>query len=264
VRREAEEEDPAVVLVVRDSAGQVVRRLIGPAKAGFHRVAWDLRYPTTMPVTDKKVDYGWSEPPTGFLVPPGSYSISLATRVDGVLAEHGEPQSFEVIAASAGTLPGTGAVETAAFLREVSELQLAIHGAKEAIEGRLARITTMKRALDRSTVPDLALDEALRGLERRLLDLELELVGDRKRRRMGDATEPSVTGRLEVAVRGNRRSTYGPTATHRRSLELARERYAELQTELSAVIEVEMPALERQLDDAGVPWTPGRGVPEPP
>ena len=32
-----------MLLTVRDAGGAVVRRLTGPATAGLHRVAWDLR-----------------------------------------------------------------------------------------------------------------------------------------------------------------------------------------------------------------------------
>ncbi len=56
LRDEETEEEPAVVLTVRDSNGEVVRKLEGPAKAGFHRVAWDLRYPESSPWTDKPQD----------------------------------------------------------------------------------------------------------------------------------------------------------------------------------------------------------------
>ena len=42
---EDREEDPAIVLTSADATGNVVRRLTGPVTAGFHRVAWDLRYP---------------------------------------------------------------------------------------------------------------------------------------------------------------------------------------------------------------------------
>ena len=49
LRSEELEDDPAVILTVRDAAGTVVRRLSGPVSAGFHRVAWDLRYPSVEP-----------------------------------------------------------------------------------------------------------------------------------------------------------------------------------------------------------------------
>ena len=67
-----------------------------------------------------------------------------------------------------------------------------------------------------------------------------------------------ISDRLGVARFGNAWSTYGPTPTHLRSVEIAREEFAELNKELDRVIDVELPALEKRLDDAGVPWTPGR------
>src|SRR5262249_39610312 len=45
LRAEAEEHAPAVVMVVTDSSGRVIRRVSAPATSGIHRVAWDLRYP---------------------------------------------------------------------------------------------------------------------------------------------------------------------------------------------------------------------------
>jgi hypothetical protein len=64
-----------------------------------------------------------------------------------------------------------------------------------------------------------------------------------------------------VAQYGNNYSTYGPTPTHRRSLEIAQEEFAAAQKELDRIFDDDLPALEKKLDAAGVPWTPGRGVP---
>ncbi|MFC1778397.1 glycosyl hydrolase, partial [Pseudomonadota bacterium] len=88
LRSEETEEEAAVVLTVRDSQGEVVRKLEGPAKAGFHRVAWDLRYPESTPWTDKPQDnyIVFSGP----LAAPGDYTVSLATRINGVLRETGQ------------------------------------------------------------------------------------------------------------------------------------------------------------------------------
>ena len=43
-------------------------------------------------------------------------------------------------------------------------------------------------------------------------------------------------------------------------LRYAEKRFAELSGELDRLLRQELPALERKLDDAGVPWTPGRGA----
>jgi hypothetical protein len=113
----------------------------------------------------------------------------------------------------------------------------------------------------RSTVADASLDAEARALERRFADLELRLVGDSRRSEKGDPGPVSIKRRIQVVLTGNQVSTYGPTPTHRRSLEIATEQFAEVRAELDRLLEVDLPALENELDAAGVPWTPGRGVP---
>ncbi|MFO0953044.1 MAG: glycosyl hydrolase [Isosphaeraceae bacterium] len=50
-KKEDREQAPEIVLTVKDAAGQVVRRLTGPASAGVHRVTWNLRLPGYEPAT---------------------------------------------------------------------------------------------------------------------------------------------------------------------------------------------------------------------
>ena len=86
LRAEAEEDAPAVYLTVTDAAGNVVRRVAGDLGKGFHRVAWDLRFPPATPTEAKPWDPEaddnlFSEPPMGPLVKPGPYRATLARRV---------------------------------------------------------------------------------------------------------------------------------------------------------------------------------------
>ena len=79
---------------MRDADGNVVRKLEGPATAGFHRMAWDLRYPDSAPWTDR--------PQNNYIVmfgplaAPGDYSVSLATRKNGVLTDTGQQMPIKV------------------------------------------------------------------------------------------------------------------------------------------------------------------------
>jgi hypothetical protein len=57
-------------------------------------------------------------------------------------------------------------------------------------------------------------------------------------------------------------SDYGPTATHRRAFEIANEEFTALAPQIRQAIEVDLPALELRMEQAGVPWTPGRPLPE--
>ena len=261
LRGERLEEDPAIILTVRDEAGEVVRHLIGPVKSGFHRVAWDLRYPSVAPW--RKRDDGEPSPngQSGTLSAPGTYTVSLAKRVDGELTDLGISETFEVKLMQEGTLDAAPPDQVVAFLKNVAELQREVQGANSAVRGALERVGAIRQTLMRSTASGTSLDEEVRSLEQRLNDFNLKINGERSRGMMGDPGPVSINGRINVAAMGNRLSTYGPTPTHRRSVEIAEQEFGALRPEIDRLIDVDLPALERKLDEAGVPWTPGRGVP---
>jgi len=263
IERERREEQPVVVLTVRDADGRVVRRIPGPTEKGFHRVAWDLRLPSPKPVTgEAPPEEAWDVLP-GFLAAPGSYSVTLSKRVDGVLTELAGPADFEVVRLREGALPGSAPAETAAFLARLRETSRAVLGAEQVIEVGFERISFLKQALTSSAAdPGGELDAAVRALESRLYDAEEALVGNHSKKRMGEATRRSVTDRLQVVTIGVVSSTYGPTRTHLRSLELAEQRFEEVRRALHAILDVELPELEDRIEAAGAPWTPGRQLPE--
>jgi len=45
------EEAPQMILTVADPEGRIVRRLTGRTSSGVTRVSWDLRYPSTNPIS---------------------------------------------------------------------------------------------------------------------------------------------------------------------------------------------------------------------
>jgi len=260
IEAERREEQPAILLTVRDIDGEVVRRLTGPTKAGFHRVAWNLLLPSPEPLTDGEKEE-WDRTPK-FPAAPGQYTVTLSKRVSGKTVDLSEPMAFDVVSMRQGTLEGASPEEIAAFVERGAEVRRAVAGAEQSVKRAFTRIARLKKALEVSAAgPDGELDTTLRELEKRLFTAEEALVGNRSRQRIGEAMTPSVVRRLEVATFGVSRSTYGPTPTHRRSLEIAEEGFGELRAELTQIIDEDLPALEARMDAAGLPWTPGREVP---
>jgi photosystem II stability/assembly factor-like uncharacterized protein len=261
IREEELEEAPEIVLTVTDSAGNVVRQVPGPTKAGFHRVAWDLRYPLPDPWTP--------EPPTdsylqiaGSLVVPGTYSVSLAKRVNGELKPLGEPQAFAVKALRERGLKGAGLDQVVAFTREVDDMSRKASGAESAIAGLLVETGAMKSAMQRSSAPP-ELRGRVRALELELLALQDTLVGNQRQALLNHPQSVSIDRRLEVARMGTFRSTYGPTPTHRQSMQIASDEFAGLNQRLAEISRTEFPELRQLLEQAGVPWTPGRVLAPP-
>jgi hypothetical protein len=259
LRSEEIEEAPAIVLTVRDAEGGVVRRIEGPVEAGFHRAAWDLRYPLSSPWTPEVPEAGYLQIP-GPLAAPGMYSVSLAKRVDGQLTELGTAHDFEVKPLLQRGLAGASPEEAVAFTQRLDGLNREVKGAGAALQQLLTEAVAIKDTLLRSPAPQALRDRA-RALELELLDLQQQLSGNQTQSLYNEGGPVSIERRLEVAVLGTFRSTYGPTPTHRRSVEIASETFAGVKAEIARITNDALPALRRDLDAAGVPWTPGRGVP---
>ena len=259
LRAEELEEEPAVVLTISDADGNTIRRLEAPAKAGFHRVAWDLRYPDPD---------AWSEQPAsayarvgGPLVTPGSYRVSLATRRNGRLQDTALTQDIQVRLLHQNSLATASAEEVVAFNLRVDELRRQAEAAKSVMEAIVKELAAIKQTLPRSAAPDRLRAEA-RRIELEVRDLQMLLNGHTTRDDMNAQAPMSINARTTVAVYGTGLATHGPTPTHEHSLGIAEDLFAGLKQRLNQVTGSDLPALRAALDAAGVPWTPGRGIPQ--
>ena len=149
ITAELQETDPAIWLTVRDSDGNVVRRLKGPAKKGFHRVNWDLRYPYPSAVA---LDDAVEDEPTGFLVTPGEYTVSLSQRVRGQTTQLVGPQTFTVERMREGALPAQA--DAAEFWAEVSEFDRSVTAVDVTVAELEAKIQLLAIATSRAAGGD--------------------------------------------------------------------------------------------------------------
>jgi hypothetical protein len=260
IRQEEIEEPPAILLTVRNADGNVVRRLEGPVSEGFHRVAWDLRYPLSSPWTaEKSTGQVWIHIP-GPLAAPGTYSVSLAKRINGVTTELGMSQTFRVVPMRERGLAGATPAEVAAFELRLDDLKRRVNGAGAAVQALLTEMGAVKETLMRSAAP-LELRDRARAFELELLAMQQTLAGNEARDLYNDLGPVSIKKRVDAARAGTFLSTYGPTPTHIRSVEIAEAQFGEVEARLRQLNEAELPELRNQLDASGVPWTPGRAVP---
>jgi hypothetical protein len=196
------------------------------------------------------------------LAAPGTYTATLAKQVDGTTTELAGPVSFQVERMRKGALAGAEPEATVSFWRRIAEVQRATSAARQALDQAFDRLKDLRTALSRSLAAPDGLDAELHAATQELYEIEEALRGSRTRSEIGDPNPHTIERRLQVAMTGTMMSTYGPTPTHRRSLEIAEQEFEGLRQRLSALLEQRLPALERQLEEAGAPWTPGRALPE--
>jgi hypothetical protein len=260
LRAEAREEKPTIVLTVRDEDGNVVRRVRGPVKAGIHRVAWDLRYPAFEPTDlEPSTEYNpYADVPLGPAAAPGTYTVSLAKRVDGQLTPLGEPQTFSTEVLGTGSLPAPDRAAVLAFQKKTGRLQRAVLGAVEATREAQKRIDHLKQALDDTPGADPALADELRAIEARLEDLDVALTGDDVVAGYNEPTPTAIVSRVQWIVQGNWSTTTAPTGTQTQGYQIASEEFAEVLAHLQTLVETDLQGLEAKAEAAGAPWTPGR------
>ncbi|HME08662.1 MAG TPA: hypothetical protein VKG25_16520 [Bryobacteraceae bacterium] len=254
--QEAEEEPPALTLVVTDARGAVVRRLTAPNASGFHRVAWDLRYPAPIlppprpPVEDDEDTF--FGPPAGFFVPPGTYKVTLMRHFEGKTVAMGEPRAVQVDSEQS-------AAQTD-FSAKLNTLRKALGAATEVANSTKARLAAIQRAIQESSADERLYDQA-EALAKRLQSLMDQLNGTPELQRRQENQRDSISDRIQTIVFETRLTTEPPTQTQQDSYSIAAGELSELVGKLRTLVNTDLPALEKQMDAAGVPHTPGR-VPE--
>ncbi|MEM7765408.1 MAG: glycosyl hydrolase [Pseudomonadota bacterium] len=255
---EGREDAPAIIFTVRDADGAIVRHIEAPAKKGFNRVAWDLRYPSLLPWRpDAEDDFFGSG---GVLVAPGTFSVSMSKRIDGVLSPTGQSQTFEVVSVrNDPVLPGSDQAQRVVFESAVDELSRAGTGTVAAIDDLVAELDAVKSTLIRAR-DDGAMYATANRIQQRLKDERDRLTDNSQRAIYNDVGEMTLQARLWHARFSPTTQAHGPTAAQRQSLAIAETLFGEVSASLTALVDSDYASLKQAMDDAGVPWTPGRGV----
>lgn len=262
LKEEAEEEAPAIVFAISDASGSVVRIIDGPVAAGVHRVTWDLRSPApilaqTRPGGEEE-ENPFRRPPIGPMVTPGKYTVSMAERVNGTSTPVGSPESFNVIADGMQEMSPQDRAALVAFQDKAARLLGAVSGAIEVATSTETRLGLIERGVDQTPSANQKLRDSARDLHKKVKDLLTALRGDEVAREYQENTPPSIQERVGRVVGSGRSSSAKPSEIQLSDYKFASEQFADVLSQLRTVVDVDLANLEKALDAAGVPHTPGR------
>jgi hypothetical protein len=258
---EEREDDPAIVFTVINRNGGIVRQIEAPAEAGFHRASWNLRYPALEPWSPEEEGGGGGPGPSaGVLVVPGTFSVTMHKRMNGVMTQLGEAQSFDVVSIRDNpVLPGSTQEQRIVFETQVDELKRAAQGTVSSIDAMVAELDAVLVTLERS-LQDGTLYEVANSIQHELKASRDRISDNERRDSFKDLDEVSVQGRLWHARFAPTMNAYGPTQAQRESLRIARALYDEVVADLTDLVDIGYAGLKEAMDTARVPWTPGRGI----
>lgn len=250
-----EEPKPATFLTISDEDGRPVRTLEAPAEAGFHRVVWDMKMPPPFHRAGES-DETFNPTPKGPLVLPGTYSVQLSLRVDGKIETIGEKKTFAIRTdADTGLSPADRQALHAALAR-VRPLQIGVRGAVETAERAMADLDKAGEALGDAPAATSELRDRYRATRDKLEKILFALRGDPKTGNLNPP--PAIDERIDRVVNDLRLASSAPTKTDLEQLGFAEKLLAEQLAAFDDWRRSDLAALDKALDDAGAPWSPGR------
>lgn len=145
-----------------------------------------------------------------------------------------------------------------AFQQRLQVLRRSVAGAVELTSATGQKLDQIRRALDLAPAAPKQLGEQVRSFRQRLNAIARELSGDRAVGSKGDPEPTSIAERVNGISGEQQRNLGRATGTHEEQLAIAGELFAVQLAALRQLVETDIPALERDVERAGAPYTAGR------
>jgi photosystem II stability/assembly factor-like uncharacterized protein len=260
LRAEEQEIAPYLIFTITDETGNIIRRLYSKPSKGLNRTNWDLRYAGTRPVRKQDKFDPFREGSSGLFVMPGKYNVALAMVAGGETKELAGQEPFKAVVLNNTTLPADDRAALVAFQQQVAELIRKVQGTDNFAEELSEKITTMIQAVHQTPGTSPELQAKLFTLKLKIDDILFAFNGKQPKasREENPPAPVSINERLGNIIYAFYGSTSAPTSTHRRSYDIILEEFPPLYAQLKQMSEFDVPAIEVEMEKAGVPYTPGR------
>lgn len=255
--KEKREEEPKIIITIKDDQGNVVNRVQGPTSAGFHRVNWRLRYPSKdviEPGEEEETNYYLRG---GFMVTPGTYTATMSKIVRGKVTKLSDPVTFQVKPLEKGTLERKSNETFTEFRENLEKFQQHLTQVTDKMQKQINKVKALQSALSRASkqAPDLV--TKLDNARHHLLNLNDRMNGSDAKQEIGEKPDkPSPRSRLFIGYRALS-NTYGPTEMQQKTVKIGQEELKEFEQKVDDFAQNVMPELEQAVQNAGAPPVDG-------
>jgi hypothetical protein len=188
---------------------------------------------------------------------PGKYTVTMSKRVDGVETVLAGAVEFNCSPLGMPSIPNDRQ-QLLTFETKASKLQRAVLGALNVLNDIRSKIGALKMALAQTPRASPALYQNLLAIQGRLTSLYRSFSGDEVAGRYNENGPPTLLGYVDAMTQGFWSSTASPTGTEQKAYDIAADEFTTLYVSLRQIVETDLPTFEKNLDQLGAPWTPGR------
>ncbi len=227
------EKKPQAILRVTDASGKVLTEISGAYTKGIHRKHWDLRerLASALDIHSSR-DSG-----TGLRsnVTPGTYYVQLFKKHNGALLQLTPKEAFEVARLRQNVLTNPKAASHNAYKAKLNALYVKSEIMDKKLEKTKKKVAALSKAIGFAQTDQDVLHKTVYDLQKQHYNLARKIDGSEAKGEVGEKDTPTLSFRISVASRGFYSNTYGPTAMHMESYDMAVALLNELAPQVDAL-----------------------------
>ncbi len=192
---------------------------------------------------------------------PGKYKVSLYLVAKGQEKELVPPTEFNVVPLNNTTLPAKNRGELVAFQKKAAELARTAYGAQRVAEDLVKRTEAIKQALNNTPSASFALFNRAMDISKELDKILIAIRGREGRGASAEENPPAsvtLSSRLQTMLFTSMRTTTNITKNQTVAYETLYDEIQPIIEQLKKISEVDLKAIETEMEKLNVPWTPGR------
>ncbi len=256
---EKQQLNPYLMFVIKDEAGNIVKEQYKKASKGIQREVWSLTYNGSRPIGGKKFNPTENKNAWGFPIMPGKYSVSMYMVFDSKKDLLSGPVEFEAKALNNTTLPAEKRENLVAFQNQVSELMRIMNGAENYMDALDKRIVAVRQTIHNTPGLPFEMGDVTKKMADKLDDLYFILDGTKAKASWEEVPPEKMplNNRIQYIAWGMWGSTSEPPQAMVESYAILVEEFPQILTALKDMNN-ELNIIEKELENFGAPWTPGR------
>ncbi len=255
LRAEDNELASYLLFAIKDNKGELVRKYKAPITKGIHKIYWDYRYRGYSPVNANAKKNNISNQGFGMPAMPGKYTLEMTKIINDQVTDEILKQSFEVKSLYNQRQQANPQLQT--YYKEMGETVRIFGSISKRINYQQKQLKAIEAAVKANIDnPNNMLKNVLEA-KKTLDSLNILVNGDADMRKRNTPTVRSLSSRLYNAIYEVWGNIEGPTGTHKKDIAIVKSHNQSIITNLDtnkAIID----ALNKQLDNNKVPYTPGR------
>lgn len=265
IRAEANEVEPYLIFTIKDESGKAIRTIKKRPAEGIKRMTWNLSNAGVF--AGRR---GSSEGSTKFdpfanssdwvFVLPGKYTVEMDIVVREKRKQIVNAVSFNVKALENSSLPIGNRAELLAFQNKTADLYRIVDGTENIAKELQKRTIALKQVISNTPGIPYEMMEKVIKIEKELDEIMWEFNGRRAKASSEEVPPaiPAINDRLGNLLYSQYGTTSPPTQTMRNVYDVVVEKFSPVYDQVKRIMEVDIKAIEVEVEKYGAPFTPGR------